>query len=677
MPDMDIPADRLIKVRPLTVSDRLTASTAWAPIAGFSVLALAALLYVYNLAVSGFANTYYAMAAQAASQSWSAWFWGSLDSANFITLDKPPLATMLMGLSVRIFGLSSWSILLPEALCGVATVGLLFIAVRRYFGVAAATIAGVVAALTPVAVLIFRYDNPDALLTLLLVGAAYAFMRGLEHARLRWIVLAALLVGLGFNTKYLQAYLVLPAFALTYFIAAPVGVARRIGHLLIAFVTVLLSSLWWVAAVELTPVAQRPFIGGSSTNSALELLLGYDGLQRIFGFLGLGGDRFTGGPTGISGAGANFSGEPGILRLFNTDFGGQIAWLLPIALVGLVAGLLLRGRAARTDSRRAAYVMWGTWLVVTALVFSLMAGIVHSYYAVVLAPPIGALVGAGAVELWSLRRAGGTRGRAAAIVLAASVYGSALLAAVLLAHSPDFYPSLGIVIVALGMIAAALLLFTASRVAIAGAALGLAVVLMGPSAYAIDTLNTAYSGGDPHAGPQARSELGALGPGNGRPGVGVGFPGNPGDGRPGGGFPGGGFPGGGFPGGGQPGAGGFPAGGATADNALISFLAANHTTETWLVAVSSSADAAPLQLATGVPVMAIGGFNGSDDALTVEQLQAYVESGQLRYIILGGAQFGGPSGRTQFAAVTSWVEQHGTPVPDVGSGTLYDLRPAG
>jgi 4-amino-4-deoxy-L-arabinose transferase-like glycosyltransferase len=552
---------------------------------------------------------------------------------------------------------------------GVATVGVLMATVRRTFGPAASIVAGLVAALTPAAVLMFRYNNPDALLTLLLVGAGYAFMRGLEHARLRWIVLSALLVGLAFNTKYLQAYLVLPAFALTYLIAAPVGVARRIGQLLAALATVLVSSLWWVAAVELTPVSARPFIGGSTTNSALELLLGYDGLQRIFGFLGF-SNRFADGPTAASSPVANFSGEPGILRLFNADFGGQVAWLIPLALIALVAGLVLRGRAPRTDLRRAAYLMWGGWLIVTGLVFSFMAGIVHTYYAVVMAPAIGALVGAGAVELWSLRRAGGTRGRVAAVVLAASVAGTALLAAVLLTRTPSFYPWLAPVIVATGVGTAVLLLIPRRRLAMAGLILALATILAGPAAYAFDTMNTAYAGGDPSAGPAARSDLTGFAPGGGRPNwfANDGRPGTfPGDGRPG--TPPDGNPGV-NPGGSVPGAPGV----ATYDKELLSYLVSHHAGETWLVAVNSSGEAAPLQLASGVPVMSIGGFNGGDSALSVEQLQKYVESGQLRYLVLAGERFG--SAGSDYAALSIWVRDHGTLVLDVGGGTLYDLRPS-
>ena len=625
------------------------------------VTALAAFVYLFNLTVSGYANSYYSMAAQAASLNWTAWFFGSLDPANFITVDKPPLATMLMGLSVRLFGLSAWSILLPEALAGIATVALLFVAVRRYFGTLAAFIAALVAALTPAAVLIFRYNNPDALLTLLLVGSAYCFMRGLEEGRLRWVIASALLVGLAFNTKFLQAYLILPAFALTYFVAAPGSIARRLGQLLVALGTVLVTSFWWIAAVDLTPATARPFIGGSTTNSALELVLGYDGLQRIFGFFGLDG-RFAG-PAGggAGGAGAGFSGEPGLLRLFNSEFGGQVAWLLPAALIALVVGLLVRRHAPRTDLRRAAFLTWGGWLLVTGLVFSLMGGIVHSYYTVVLAPAVGALVGAGAVELWRLRRGGGKAGLAATLTLAGGLTATALLAAFLLARTPDFAPWLGpLVLLAAAIADVGLLLPAVSpRLAAAAAVLGLAAMLAAPAAYAAVTVNTGYSGGDPQPGPAMDVGLAGGGPGGGR----------------------GGLPGlGGLPGG--LGQGPHTGGSAQAQDQLIAYLEANKGDATWLVAVASSNEAAPIQLATGDAVMAVGGFNGSDDALTVDQLQAYVAGGQLRYFLVSGGGFGGPggsrgSGGSAGSEVLTWVTAHGTLVDQAGGAQLYDLAPAG
>ncbi len=248
-------------------------ASAWVRPAHLGISALAAVIYLFNLAISGYANTYYSAAALAASKSWSAWFFGSFDAANFITVDKPPLATMLMGLSVRLFGLSSWSILLPEGLAGVATVALLFVVVRHSFGPVAAAIAGLVMAFTPVAVLIFRYNNPDALLTLLLVAAAWAALQAIETGRLRWIVAAAIFVGFAFNTKYLQGFLVVPAFALTWLLAAPVGLRRRIAGLLVAALTLLISSGWWVVAVQLIPAAARPYIGGSTDNSAIPFAL--------------------------------------------------------------------------------------------------------------------------------------------------------------------------------------------------------------------------------------------------------------------------------------------------------------------------------------------------------------------------------------------------------------------
>jgi 4-amino-4-deoxy-L-arabinose transferase-like glycosyltransferase len=347
-----------------------------------------------------------------------------------------------------------------------------------------------------------------------------------------------------------------------------------------------------------------------------------------------------------------------LLRLFNSDFGGQIAWLLPVALVGLAVGLLVRWRTPRIDLRRAAYLMWGGWLLVHALVFSLMAGIVHTYYAVALAPAIGALVGAGAVELWSLRRAGGRTGLVATLALAASVAGTALLAAVLLARPPDFAPWLVPVVLGAGAIAAVgLLLPVAPRLGLAAATLGLATILAGPAAYAVETMNTAYSSGDPQAGPATAAAFGGPGGSQFSP-IGGRF--GPPSGQS-------------LPGAGQslPGA-----GGAGVSSQLIAFLEANKGDATWLVAVSSAGEAAPIQLATGDAVMAVGGFNGSDAALTVDQLQAYVESGQLRYYLVGGNgganAFGGSA-----SALTTWVTQHGTVVESVGGGQLYDLSPTG
>ncbi len=638
-----------------------TGDAAWVVPSMLGVTLLAAALYLVNLTVSGYANTYYSAAALAGSQSWSAWFFGSIDSANFITIDKPPLATMLMGLSVRLLGLNSWSILLPQALAGVATVVVLMLTVRRTFGPAAAVIAGLVAALTPAAVLIFRFNNPDALLTLLLVVSAYAFIRALDSGRLRWVALAGALVGFGFLTKYLQAYFVLPAFAFVWAFAAPGSARRRLAGLAVALLAVIVASGWWVAAMELIPAASRPFVGGSETNSVLDLLLGYDGLGRIFG---------QGGGAGGAGGGDGFSGTPGLLRLFNAELGGQAAWLLPLALGSIGLGLWARGRAPRTDPARAAYLVWGLWLVVHAVVFSFMSGIIHSYYVVAMAPAIAALVGGGGVELWRLRQ----RFRWGGLAFAPAIVGSALLAWQLLDRTPDFAPGLGTAIVAVAIAVSLVLAIprgvVGPRAALLAAGLGLAALLAGPTAYAIDTMQTAHSGGDASAGPAVQSSDG-FGGGPGRtagtlPSGATGATIPTGQSRP----PtatGGLTAPNGFAGGGPSGQ-----GGTQVDSALTDFLAANQGDATWIVAVSGANEAGQIELATGLPVMAMGGFTGSDPAPTLQELQSYVASGLVRYVLIGGG--GGPNGTS--SEISSWVVANGTVVDSVGGGALYDLAGA-
>jgi 4-amino-4-deoxy-L-arabinose transferase-like glycosyltransferase len=301
-------------------------------------------LYMWGLGASGNANDFYAAAVQAGTQSWKAFFFGSFDSSNFITVDKPPASLWPMEISGRIFGFNSWSMLIPQALEGVASVGLLYATVKRWFGPAAGLIAGVLLALTPVAVLMFRFNNPDALMTLLMVLAAYFITRALESTATRWIVFAGLTMGFSFLAKGLQPFTIVPVLAIVYLVAAPTTIGRRIWQTLAAGGVLLLGCGWWLAAVALTPAADRPYIGGSTDNSALELAFGYNGLSRLSG----GGS----GPGG--GAGGSFSGSTGIGRLFNSLMGGQISWLLPAALLSIVALAAVAGRAGRTDRTRAA-----------------------------------------------------------------------------------------------------------------------------------------------------------------------------------------------------------------------------------------------------------------------------------------------------------------------------------
>src|SRR5215475_2224611 len=245
-PELDEPA-RPLHLRLLRPPGQPT----WARPALLVLLVGTALLYLWGLGASGWANSFYSAAAQAGSQSWKAFFFGSSDAGNSITVDKTPASLWLMALSVRMFGLSSWSILVPQALCGVGAVGLLYTTVRRWFSPAAGLLAGAVMALTPIAVLMFRFNNPDALLVLLLVAGAYATVRAIETASTRWLALTGAFVGFGFLTKMLQALLVLPAFALAYLVAAPTGFWRRVRQLLIAGAAMVAGAGWWVALVEL------------------------------------------------------------------------------------------------------------------------------------------------------------------------------------------------------------------------------------------------------------------------------------------------------------------------------------------------------------------------------------------------------------------------------------------
>ncbi len=661
----------------------------WERPALLALLAGTALLYLWGLGESGWANSFYSAAVQAGAESWKAFFFGSSDAASSITVDKTPLALWPMALSVRLFGLSSWSILVPQALFGVASVWLLARTVRRTTGSAAAgLLAGAVLALTPVAVLMFRFNNPDALLTLLLIGSAAATLRAVEESRrplgrpLRWVSLGGALVGLAFLTKMLQAFLVLPALAVAYLLFAALPWRTRIGHLLAAFGSMVLAGGWWIAIVELWPAASRPFIGGSQTNSILELTLGYNGLGRL-----------TGDEVGSVGGG-NGWGETGLTRLFDADSGGQIAWLLPAALL-LGAAALWWGRRERAVL--AAVTVWLGWLLVTGLTFSLMAGIYHAYYTVALAPAIGALVGIGGVVLWRHRRS-----LAASGVLALAVAATAVTSFVLLDRATDWHPWLKYAVATVGLAAALLLVgirHLPARVGAAVAGAALLASLAGPAAYSLSTAATPHTGSIPSAGPAV---AGGFGPGGrGGPGGGPGFgPRGQTDGTngtapaaPPGQATGGQATGGqatgqnGQPGQAAGGAGGLLEG-STPGAEITALLEADADAYTWVAAAVGSNTASGYQLATEQPVMAVGGFNGSDPSPTLEQFQAWVAAGEIHYFIAGGGgpggvgggpggtRGGGPAGMGQdgntASEISTWVAESFT-AQTVDGITVYDL----
>src|SRR5947209_17265455 len=308
-------------------------------------------LYMSGLDRNGWANAYYAAAVQAGTKSWKAFFFGSLDASNFITVDKSPAFLWVMEISARLFGFNQWSVLVPQALEGMATVVIVYVAVRRWFGPAAGIIAGAVVTLTPVAALMFRYNNPDALLVLLLTGAAYATLRATESGSTRWLVLAAALIGTGFLAKMLQAFVIVPVVVVVYLVAGRPRLLQRVQQLVIAGVALIIASGWWVAIVQLWPSADRPYIGGSQDNNLLDLIFGYNGFGRLTG-------NETGSVGGIGAAGSRW-GLTGWNRLFLTEFGGQVSWLIPAAILLLVAGLVLTLHARRTNLARRSYFLLG------------------------------------------------------------------------------------------------------------------------------------------------------------------------------------------------------------------------------------------------------------------------------------------------------------------------------
>jgi 4-amino-4-deoxy-L-arabinose transferase-like glycosyltransferase len=580
-----------------------------------------------------------------------------------------------MALSVRTFGLSSLSILMPEVLMGVATVGVVYATVKRQFGASAGLLAGLVLALTPVAVLMFRFNNPDALLVLLMALGAWATMKSIEQGSPRWFAIVGVFVGLGFLTKALQVLLVVPAFGLAYLLFADTTLRRRITGALTGAASMVLSAGWWVAIVQLVPASMRPYIGGSQDNSFLSVTFGYNGLGRI-----------SGNETGSVGGG-NGWGTPGLLRMFSSSVGGQISWLLPAAAILLAVGLVLRGRAPRTDLRRAAYVVWGGWLILTMLTFSLMAGIFHEYYTVALAPAVAAVVGMGAAEAWKHRAS-----RLGSITLAAAVGATAVWSFMLLSRT-DWQSWLRVAVLALGLASALLLLAITHlerRWVPAVVATALVAALAGPAAYSLQTVNTGHTGSIVTAGPST----GRGGPGGGFGGQRGGFPG----GIPGG--PAGGLAAGanGTPPQGLTGA--APRGGTapqgstggglgglldatTPNTEVTSALAANARSFRWVAAAIGSQNAAALQLGTGLPVMPIGGFNGSDPSPTLAQFEQYVAGGQIHYFVagsgLGGGPGGGPGGAQSGTGsqISAWVASHFAQVT-IGGSTFYDLtKPLG
>lgn len=611
----------------------------WPRLALAALIACTAALYLWNLSTTGYGNTFYAAAAQAGAQSWSAWFFGALDARGFITVDKPPAALWVTGLSVRLFGMNSWSVLVPQALMGVAAVTVLFATVRRAIpnpmqGAVAGLVAGAVLACTPAAALMFRFNNPDALLVLLLVTAAYCLTRAVAAASWRWLALVGAVMGAAFLTKMLQGFLVLPGFAAAYLLAAPTSWRNRLLHLTAATGVLVATAGWWVVIVQSIPADSRPYVGGSTDDTVLDLAFGYNGLSRIVGS-GSGAESHWGG--------AMFrppSAATGLHRLFTGEFGNEISWLLPVTLFVVALGGYLWARGHLSICERAAHVAWSGWLLVTGLVFTYMNGTVHPYYTVALAPAVAALVGLGAVWAWRLRS--GWDGRIAlAVILGLAGWWSVNL----LNHnhfSPDWVPTVVTALCVVG-IGATLIGMRWSAAGTLAGALGAAA---GTVAFSIATAMTPHHGAIPnavgviHRTAQHSAEATYL-------------------------------------------AQQFAVGGWMGDEAtnrdLADLLRATHTP--WSAATNGSQSAAALEIASGTSVMAIGGWGG-DPAPTLEQFIADVHAGKLTYYVEAGkggaAAPGGKVIRSEnhsashTRAIADWVAAH-YPATTLGESLVYRL----
>ncbi len=628
-------------------------STLWQRIALGCILLLSAGLNFYHIGQEGFANLYYAAAVKSMLTSWRNFFFVSYDAAGFVSVDKPPLGFWVQAASAAIFGFHGWALILPQALAGVLSVWLLYHLVRRTFGPAAGLIAALVLAVTPISVAANRNNTMDSQLVLISLLAAWAALLAAERGKLRWLLLSAALIGVGFNIKMLQAFMVLPAVFLIYLLA-PLRWWKRLLHLALATILLLIVSLSWAVAVDLTPPENRPYVGSSQDNTVTELIIGHNGmerllpggLRRILGFSGTqpGGGQPPAGqprpggqprnpplpgmqpgqppasgpgqsqPPGDQSPTQNETGGPGIFRLFNQQLAGQISWLLPLALLGSVAAWFgtqnhvdeLRPetknqrlsaflRVQFSSSQHKSLLFWLLWLLPQIVFFS-FANLFHRYYLAMLAPAIAALVGAGLTALWASYRRDGWAGWLLPLALAVCMAAPVGIAAAF----PEWASWLIPAIIGLAVIAAAGLVILRLEKSITFDALrftphlftaiGLAAILLAPAAWSLTPILYGGDSGLPYAGPDLASS---------------------------------------------------PASGPAAENSrvdsrLVDYLQSQYNGETFLFATTSSMDASPFILATGMPVMALGGFSGGDQILTADELAGKVAAGEVRFFLFTG-----------------------------------------
>jgi len=671
----------------------------------FALIGLASVLNLWALSRNGWANDYYSAAVRSMSSSWHNFLFASLDKSGVMTVDKPPLALWVQSLSVRVFGYHPLSLLVPQALMGVASVVLVYDLVRRRFGRIGGFVAGLALATTPITVGISRHNNPDALLVLCCVAALWFAARALEDRRTRWLVLSGVCVGLGFETKMGVALAVVPGIVAAWLWIAPRGrgLLRAVGQLLAGGVAMVLVGGAWPALVELVPAADRPWISGTSDNKISSLIFEYNGLGRV--------DGQNGGPAG---AGGNmFGGTPGPLRLLNSALGGQAGWLLGFAVVSGL-GLLVVTRVRRSDPRTGWLIAVGGAFATTAVLFSAASGIFHPYYVSLLAPFTALLVGAGAAQI-------SRGGLSARIIGPLAIAAGVITELVVRSRYPGQLEWLPAVLIVVGLLTAlALAAFSSRRVRMVALATALVALLAAPTVWAFDTLGYATSGTFPSGGPASALSAGGGGPFGGagggagrRPGAAGGSagvqlfgsggssgaagagPGGPPPGSSSSGSSGtaGGPPGfsgsggrrgfsGGAPGGtGGGGAIGAPIGNAASITTVLSYVK-QHGGGT--IAVSSQSSAAQAIIERDADVAGIGGFSGRESDVSISWLAQEVRDGKIRWVLAeeGGASGGGPhlagdtrvGSKVAMAAVAKECKAVTISTTSESSGKLYDCE---
>lgn len=598
-----------------------------------ALLALTSLLYLWGLDRNGWANSYYSAAAMAGSRDWTAFFFSSSDPGNAISVDKPPLSLWVMAASVWAFGLNPWSILVPQALMGVASVYLLYRMVRTYVSPAAGILAATALAITPVATVMFRYNNPDALLTLLMIGAAYATLESIRRRALRWLITAAVLTGAALLTKQLQIALLLPAIAATYLAFAAGSLVKRLLHLAAALLTAAVVGGWWFVVVQLTPASNRPFVGGSRHNSAVELTLGYNGVDRLTG---------EDASRTLSPSAADLAEklDPGFQRFLQPQFSGQFGWFLPLAIAGLVLAIWHLKRRSGSSQYRALLVLSSVWFFCAATVLAFMSGIVHPYYSLTLVPPLCSLAAICLVHMYRLRNRRPIRLALAGIFLVTMV-----LAFITAVRSTGDFPQGPIIALAVWSTAIALQLLpppTAIMRSISTGILALAL-LLGPVVWSVNTVLSPHIGAGVVAGPSIlglrtdhpdRKQVGSDVP---KSFIAVMF-------------------------------------GNVPQEKVLSRLNRAPATVKWPAATVGSETAANYQLESGRAVLPIGGFDGTDPFPTLEEFQAMVEEGKVGSLVIQDLPPLTLEGRGESAKIVEWVETNYA-AEQIDDAKYYNLLP--